>query len=626
MHGLLAGRYQIEEEIGRGGMATVYRGFDRSLERRVAVKVLHAEIAGDEQTVARFRAEAQAAARLSHANIAQVYDTGTEEDCHYMVMEYLPEPDLKSVIREYAPLPAHKVAEVAVGACEALGYAHQHGLIHRDVKPHNILFTSDGRPKLTDFGIAAAIGEQAGGKPLVGSAHYLSPEEVHGNAPTPQSDLYSLGVVMYEALTGRTPFQGETTEAVIAKRLAGPPPAPRALNPEIPAAAEHVVLKALATDPNQRYQTAGEMLADLRRLAAGAPVSVAGPPTADATQTMVLPSRPDPVSSVPVREAAPGPRRPTAAPPKRDAGLQWLWGVGGFIIGVAALVGLVFLLKYIFYPGTGRDAMAVVPGVTGRSREQARQTLEEIGLELGRVEEKETEDPPGTVIEQSPAMGERVAAGTQVDVVVAKAKDEEATVAVIAVVGLQLADAEANLRAVELLVGEVEQVYDDAPVDQVIAQTIPPGTKVEKGQGVDLKVSLGPQDEASEDTGDTPEPTGANGEPDEDHEQPEPTVQVMEDLTFDPGGPTERRFDVSVLVNGTRKGQEIEIVLIDDDNVRLSVHNRAHDPGSSVQERIKAKGTATFEIYRDGELIDEVVEPLMLPEPSVEDEPVETIE
>ena len=191
---LLAGRYQIEEELGRGGMAVVYRAFDRSLERHVAVKVLHRQLGGDEAIVARFRAEAQAAARLSHPSIAQIYDTGADEGDYFIVMEYLPEPDLKSIIRNYAPLPPHKVAEVAIQACEALGYAHQHGIVHRDVKPHNILFTTDGRAKLVDFGIAAAAGQRINDGVLIGSAHYLSPEEVRGNAPTPQSDIYSLAL------------------------------------------------------------------------------------------------------------------------------------------------------------------------------------------------------------------------------------------------------------------------------------------------------------------------------------------------------------------------------------------------------------------------------------------------
>jgi serine/threonine-protein kinase len=300
-------------------------------------------------------------------------------------MEYLPEPDLKTIIRNYAPLPPHKVAEVAMQACEALGYAHQHGIIHRDVKPHNILFTADGRAKLVDFGIAAAVGERSREGALIGSAHYLSPEEVRGNAPAPQSDLYSLGVVMYECLTGRTPFQGETAEAVIAKRMAGPPPAPRSLNPGITPAAEHVVMKAMARDPNQRYQSAGEMLADLRRLAAGAPVQA--PAETDATKTLVLPRAPEAVTPGPVREAAPGPRQPAPATPPKKEGVGWAWGVGGFLIGVIALVALVYLFQYLFYPGAQRAAFVSVPGVTGQSQGQARQVLEDAKLAVGKVEE-----------------------------------------------------------------------------------------------------------------------------------------------------------------------------------------------------------------------------------------------
>ncbi|HJN18086.1 MAG TPA: Stk1 family PASTA domain-containing Ser/Thr kinase [Armatimonadota bacterium] len=619
--GLLAGRYQVEEEIGRGGMATVYRGFDRSLERRVAIKMLHAELAGDEEIVGRFRAEAQSAARLSHANIAQIFDTGAEDGRHFIVIEYLPEPDLKSIIRDFAPLPVHKVAEVALHACEALGYAHQHGIIHRDVKPHNILFTTDGRAKLADFGIAAAIGEAHDGKPLVGSAHYLSPEEVHGNAPTPQSDLYSLGVVMYEGLTGRTPFQGETTDAVIAKRLAGPPPAPRALNPNIPPAAEHVVLKAMATDPNQRYQSAGEMLADLRRLAAGAPVT-ASDVEPDATQTMVLPRHPEPVSSLPVRETSPGPRRPDAQPAVASSGGGWFWGVMGFMIGIVAIVGLVFLLKELFFPGPQTPPMATVPGVTGLSVPQASQMLADAELRLGDVDEGEdTEAPPGTVISQDPLMSARVEIGSEVDVTIAAPEAiEDVTVEVIDVVGVPLEVADANLKRIELLVGEIAYVNDDtAPEGEVMAQDPRPGLEVKTGQAVDLTVSEGPAEPTEVDDPGDPGEVDPGGE--DDPVEQEPMVTIDEDTAYVGDDPMERRFDVSVIVGGVREGQRIKIVVVDEEELKLVVHDDFHDPGTNVEQQIRTTGAAWIEVLRDGEQIESV----HLPAPAAPVEPTDEI-
>jgi hypothetical protein len=615
---LLAGRYRIDEEIGRGGMATVYRAFDRSLERPVAVKVLRPELAADETIVARFRAEAQAAARLSHPNIVQIYDTGEHDGLHFLVMEYLPEPDLKTVIRDYAPLPAHKVAEVAIQACEALGYAHQHGLIHRDVKPHNILFSADGRAKLADFGIAAAIGEGSEGAVLLGSAHYLSPEEVHGNAPTPQSDLYSLGVVMYECLAGRTPFQGDTAEAVISKRLGGPPPAPRSVNPSIPPAAEHVVLHAMARDANQRYQSAGEMLADLRRLAAGAPMREPLVPTGEATQTIVLSRPPEPVSSAPLREVAPGPREPPPAP-KSQGGTNWIWGVGGFLAGVVALVALVLLFKYLFYGGQGA-AYVLVPGVTGLSREQARLSLVEAGLALGRVREEETETaPPGTVAEQQPEAGARVPKGSDVDLVIAAAGlPEKKVVKVIQVVGLPVADAEANLRAIGLQVGKVEEVFDDeAPTGDVVKQSIEAGTEVGEGQSVDLWVSKGPEPPAVESGEDVGEPTGAPlpDEGEEEAEMNDPLVEVEEDPSHAPDDPTKRKFTIRVWVQGKRSGQAIEIVVRDERQTRNVVYQGVHDPMDVIRKSVTTTGPPTIEVYRDGTLVATWVPPPIEPTP-----------
>ena len=606
---LIAGRYQIEEELGRGGMAVVYRAFDRSLERHVAVKVLHRELADDQDLVARFRAEAKAAARLSHPSIAQIFDTGADDGDYFIVMEFLPEPDLKSVIRNYAPLPAHKVAEVAVQACEALGYAHQHGIIHRDVKPHNILFTSDGRAKLVDFGIAAAVDESRHGGALVGSAHYLSPEEVRGNAPTPQSDIYSLGVVMYECLTGRTPFQGETAEAVIAKRLAGPPPAPRALNPNIPPAAEHVVMRAMARDANQRYQSAGEMLADLRRLAAGAPVEP--PPDTEATRTLVLPRRPESVTPAPVREAPPGPRRPPATATPKKEGIGWAWGAAGFLIGVIALVALVFLFQYLFYPGAQHASYVNVPGVTGLSQEQARQMLEQAGLSVGKVrEDRESQETPGTVVSQNPAASERVTEGTRVDLVVAAAdQSKEKVVEVINVVGGSLEDAEANLRRVRLQLGEVTEVFDQtAPKGQVLKQDIPPGTQIAEGQAVGLTVSKGPEPPGDEDPG-----TTGPGDEKTPGGEPEVDVDPAVEVTETPGysdEPSVRQFRVSVIAQGKREGQHIQIFLQDDRSLHGLVLERFMDPGEEADQTVPTRGSATFEVFRDGKLVDRMPFPL----------------
>ena len=262
---LVAGRYRLDSLIGEGGVAFVYKGLDTVLEREVAIKVLRPEMAEHADAVARFRREAHSAAKLNHPNIVQIYDTGVEGDTHYIVMEYLPEPDLKRIIKEYAPLPLRKVLEVSIQCARALAYAHKQGLVHRDVKPHNILFTDDGRVKLSDFGIAAAIGDagltDAG--LVLGTSYYISPEQAQGAPATAQSDIYSLGVVMFECVTGRPPFTGATPAEIAAKHVRERPPALRSLNPNITPSAEFVINKAMARELPRRYRGAEELLVDL---------------------------------------------------------------------------------------------------------------------------------------------------------------------------------------------------------------------------------------------------------------------------------------------------------------------------------------------------------------------------
>ncbi len=230
---ILADRYRISSRIGDGGLATVYRATDLRLDRTVAVKILKPQWADDSEVLERFRREARTAAKLTHPNIVQVLDTGVEGDVHFLVMEYLPEHNLKQIITEYAPLPPRKVLQVAICCCQALAEIHRYGLVHGDVKPQNILFTSQGEPKLSDFGIATAVGLTGEGPTgmVMGTAHYISPEQAQGRAIGPQSDLYSLGCVIYETLTGQPPFSGETAVQIAAKHVRQQPPSPRALNP-----------------------------------------------------------------------------------------------------------------------------------------------------------------------------------------------------------------------------------------------------------------------------------------------------------------------------------------------------------------------------------------------------------
>ncbi|MEP6776285.1 MAG: protein kinase, partial [Chloroflexota bacterium] len=267
---VLNGRYSLIAPVGGGGMATVYKARDNILGRIVAVKILREQYAGDGPFVTRFRREAQAAANLTHPNIVSVYDVGQDTDIHYIVMEFVAGQSLKELINKAGggPLTVDRAVNIAAQILAGLEYAHRSGLIHRDIKPQNVLITGDGTVKVTDFGIAKSVSDLSltdAGMAL-GTAHYFSPEQAKGERVGPQSDIYSLGVTLYEMLTGKLPFESENSVGLAYKHISEPPPSPRALNPNIPLRLEAIVLKSMAKDPAQRFSSAAEMERSLRSL------------------------------------------------------------------------------------------------------------------------------------------------------------------------------------------------------------------------------------------------------------------------------------------------------------------------------------------------------------------------
>lgn len=267
-------RYEIIERIGVGGMAIVYKAKDLLLNRIVTIKVLREQFASDDDFVRRFRREAQSAASLSHPNIVSIYDVGKDGDTEYIVMEYVEGQNLKELIRNYAPLSSEQSINLGRQIAEAIRHAHEHHIIHRDIKPHNILVTADGRLKVTDFGIARAVSAatMTHTGDIIGSVHYLSPEQAKGVQTNEQSDLYSLGIILYELLTGKVPYDGETPIAIALKHLQETPVPPSKLNPRISQELENIVLRAIAKSPEQRYQNASELLEDLARVQNGEPI------------------------------------------------------------------------------------------------------------------------------------------------------------------------------------------------------------------------------------------------------------------------------------------------------------------------------------------------------------------
>ena len=277
---IYSGRYELTHLIARGGMAQVYRAMDRQLERPVALKVLFPELSVDRTFVERFRREAQAAANLSHPNIVPVFDWGEDDGSYFIVMEYVEGRPLSAVLRDPQPMPPRQIATIGAGVAAALAFAHRHGVVHRDVKPGNVLITPDGDVKVTDFGIARAMNTeesltQTGA--VMGTAAYFSPEQAEGKGVDSRSDIYSLGVVLYEMAVGRPPFTGDSPVAVASKHVRDMPVLPREANPTVPPALEAVIMKAMAKNPDDRYGSAEELRADLLRFADGRPVEAADP-------------------------------------------------------------------------------------------------------------------------------------------------------------------------------------------------------------------------------------------------------------------------------------------------------------------------------------------------------------
>jgi len=340
-HRLLSNRYRIENFLGQGGMARVHRGTDLVLERTVAIKILAEHMLRDPHAVQRFRREAQAAAGLSHPGIVAVYDTGSDGDTHYIVMEYVTGRTLADILDEGGALLPKRAVEIALAVASALGVAHAKGIVHRDVKPGNIMITPTGQVKVMDFGIARAVSADTFTQTasVLGTATYFAPEQARGEPVDARSDLYALGVVTYETLTGRPPFAADSPVAVAFQHVREQPTPPSRLNPDIGSALEAVVLKAMAKEPEARYQTADELGQDLRRVRAG---RVVGPGAA----ARAAPGPAETTQPIPVRgTSALPPVAPTgrAAPPGRRLGTRWApWLTAlGALLAIALIAGLV---------------------------------------------------------------------------------------------------------------------------------------------------------------------------------------------------------------------------------------------------------------------------------------------
>lgn len=517
MIGLILGeRYEIIEEVGKGGMAHVYKAHCKLLNRMVAVKVLRNDLDSDTDFLKRFNVEAQAAASLVHPNIVSIFDFGFDQGYHYIVMEYIDGITLKQYINENAPLDCKEALGIAYQICDALSAAHDNNIVHRDIKPHNILITADHRVKVTDFGIArAATGStMTADSDILGSVHYMSPEQVKGSIVDGKSDLYSLGIVVYEMLTGRLPFDSDAPVAIAMKHISEEPVSPRDYNPDLSYSLESMMLKAVAKDKSMRYQNAHDMMKDISRLIDNPDAVIESEPTdeGDSIDSTRIIKRPEGIESDAVidtnsenkndndstenkKDSKPNTKKDDGKKiPKKDKTFIVISAfLTAFVIVGALSLGLTNFLfpDALNFAKRASEKAVVVPDFVNKTLDEVSRIAKEHNI-IYEVREEVQDDSKkeGTVLKQVPVKGSTLPPGEVVYLTVCVGTEE---VEVNDVVGTKLSEAEVALtKAGFHVITELE--HDDTmPKDVVVMQFPEGGEKASHGSTVRLTVSLGPE-------------------------------------------------------------------------------------------------------------------------------------
>ena len=616
---LLGNRYEILENIGNGGMATVYKAKCHVLNRYVAVKVLRDEFTTDGEFVKRFNTEAQSAASLTHPNIVSVYDVGSEGDIHYIVMELIKGKTLKEIINEDGALSWKWSVNVAIQIASALETAHKNNIIHRDIKPHNIIITEDGIAKVTDFGIAKAVSNStitAFGT-TIGSVHYFSPEHARGGYTDAKSDLYSLGVVLYEMVTGQVPFNADTPVSVALKHMQEIPKEPMELNPNVPKAVNDIIMKAMQKDTNLRYQNATEMLRDLSKALKN--------PNGDFVVTEKQEDFPTQRISTIYDKSEEAPSRRNNENKKEDGKLKTFIKnhkalslvLGGILLFVITILITNLVIKLV----TKADVQ--IPDVVGMEQTEAQKTIEDAKLKYEKKSEEYNKDvPAGYIISQDPGYmpNYNVKEGSTISVVVSLGQN---LVKVPKVTGLTQDDATKQLEDLGLVVNVEETYSSKVEAGYVIEQSVKENEEIDAGESITIKVSKGTEKVTVPDLTGKTESEAKTAIKDAGLKLK--TVVTTEDKTkedgvvvkqsLEAGTDVEKNATITITVNKLQENKKTMVVIDvqsllegtdlaekDKVTVKISVNGTDYNVGnvspksSSVTKEISGTGTATIQV------------------------------
>ncbi len=489
MNGTLIGnRYEIIETIGKGGMAIVYKAKCTVLNRYVALKVLRPEFREDKDFISRFKVEAQSAGSLSHPNVVSIYDVGQEDELDYIVMEYVEGVTLKQYIDAKGIIPWREAVDYAAQLCAGLDHAHKKGIIHKDIKPHNVIITREGTVKITDFGIAKVMSSSTitTGNATMGSVHYFSPEQARGGYMDYKTDIYSLGVVLYEMVTGKLPFEGDTAIAIAMQHIEKEMTSPCELNPDIPKSLENVIRRAMCKEQSMRYDSVTQMLVDLKKVYTGNMVDYSDLSSGATVITPVVKKHPA------VEELSVDSR---GGKKKKVTKKQDLVGVvAGTLAGIALVVAL-FFVGYFISNHAGREEIEL-PDFSGKTLEEAQAMIVNSELEI-IVEKEEKNDAvdPGKIISQSPAAGKKVKENEKIKVVISEGVGEFPMPDLI---NRKDTDAQEILRDKKLQFSIVPEPSDTIPKDYVVRQVPSAGTYVDTATSVTVYVSAGKESKTVE--------------------------------------------------------------------------------------------------------------------------------